>query len=242
MGLFDSLFGSSGVSLNNLLSGAGTIASIWSNPVGSVLSGAGKLLGSIFGENTVSSAGDVGTSLGQLNNLYASYGIDPSKPFVTSEETRDSWGTNYGRNQFSRAQNLQTLMSSRNESLNNALSQLGLSSNIGASASKLGVSLLAPLFSNYDAEDAALTSRYADPLRTTYEDRMKGFQDIIRTGLGTGSHNYTQQYRTSELMGLEDLIKSFKIAKDEEEMKNQLNSNRSGKRIWNDNYLGDNYG
>jgi len=209
MGMFDQLFGPEGMSVNNLLAGVGQIVG---GPFGGLVGGVGHLLGSLFGDNTVQQSRNTQASMNMLADMYKRYGIDPSKPFVTSEEKRDDWSLNYGRNQFGRAQNFRSLISSQSEALNNALSRMGLSNGIGATAMKVGIGTLAPLLANYDAQDAALTMEYAKPLRTTYEDRMKQFANIAQTGAGISTQNYTQQYRTSELGRLADIFSALRSA------------------------------
>ena len=102
MGMFDQLFGPEGMSVNNLLAGVGQIVG---GPFGGLVGGVGHLLGSLFGDNTVQQSRNTQASMNMLADMYKRYGIDPSKPFVTSEEKRDDWSLNYGRNQFGRAQN-----------------------------------------------------------------------------------------------------------------------------------------
>lgn len=204
MGMFDDLFGSKGISLNNALTGIGTMTGM------PIVSGIGTLLGSIFGSNETSQSQNTNASIKALDDMYKKYGIDPSKPFVSSEEKREDWSVNNARNQTNRAQNFQTLVSSQSDALNKALAQMGLSSGVGSSAMKVGVGTLAPLMQNYDAQDAALTMKYADPLRTTYEDRMKQFADIATTGAGSSSQNYTQNYRTDQLSMLMEQLKKMK--------------------------------
>ncbi|MFA5014324.1 MAG: hypothetical protein WC549_02110 [Actinomycetota bacterium] len=207
------------MSLNNLLTGAGAITG---NPL---ISGAGYLLGSIFGDNTTSQSRNTQASLKGLEDIYKKYGIDPTKPFISSEQKREDYSVNNARNQFNRANNFQTLVSSQGEALNNALSQMGLRSGIGSTGMKVGIGSIAPILQNYDAQDAALVNEYSRPLTTTYEDRMKQFADIASSGAGVSSQNFTQQYRDDQMGELTVLLEKMRKEKAQRDL---LKNSRAG--------------
>lgn len=210
MGMFDNLFGPQGMSLNNAISGVGTAVGTFAPGVGSVIGGAGKLLGSLFGDNTVSQSDQTNETMKNYLGLLKEAGVDLKNPlYKTSEETREDWSVNNARNNATRANNFQTLVSSQGSALNNALSQMGLSSGVGSSAMKVGIGALAPLMANYDAQDAALSNRYADPLRTTYGNYLDKLGDIASSGAGVSSSNQTQQYRSQELEGANNIFSNW---------------------------------
>ena len=208
--MFDNLFGSQGVSLNNAISGIGTIAGKFDPVIGSGIGVVGKLLGSIFGDNTISQSDQTNETMKNYLSLLQGAGVDLKNPlYKTSEEKREDWSVNNARNSATRANNFQTLVSSQGNALNNALSQIGLSSGVGSSAMKIGIGALAPLMTNYDVQDAQLTNRYADPLRTTYGNYLDKLGDIASSGAGVSSSNQTQSYRSQELGGLSNIVENW---------------------------------
>lgn len=200
----------------NLLKGVG--AGIGAIPgvgtaVGTGIAGVGSLYNALFGTDVTSNSQNTNNSIKALQDLYAQYGIDPSKPFVSHEEKIASpWETTQGRVDQGFANTLQTGISAQSSALNNALAQMGLSSGVGSTGMKLGINMLAPMMEQMNNANTNAAMAYTQKLGTSYEDRMKPFADIASQGAGVSSSNQTAAYRSSELDSLAGTIDAYKSA------------------------------
>jgi hypothetical protein len=201
----------------NLLKGLGGAASVLGagSGISTGVSAVGGLYNALFGTDETGNQSSENARTG-VNDYLAKMkelGIDITKPFVSSEEKfATPWENTQGRIDQGFANTLQSQLSQQGASVNNALSQLGLSSGVGSSGMKMSLSSMAPMMEQMNQANTSAALAYAKPLKTTYEDRTKGIQDMYSQGISNGGQNQTAAYRSSELGDVGKLFESYKSA------------------------------